>query len=69
VRFEDLMTKPIEEMDDADLEEIAARMELKQLKTLEKKIKKAGTKKKQQTRKIEKARNAVDSLIAEGLSS
>jgi NADH/NAD ratio-sensing transcriptional regulator Rex len=69
MRFEDLMDKPIEEMNDEDLEKIASQMELKQLKTLEKNIKKVGKKKKSQTKKLEKAQNAVDSLIAEGLSS
>lgn len=62
------MPKPIEDMDDDDLDKIVSQMNLTQLKTFEKKVRKAGTKKKRLTRKKEKAQDAFAALIAEGLS-
>jgi len=69
VRFEELLTKPIEEMTDEEVGAIADGMQLDQLKGLEKRIRKVGVKKKRAEKKYTKARDTIDSLIAEGLSS
>ena len=67
--FEELLSKPIEEMSDTEVNEIASKMNLDQLKMLEKKVRKIGVKRRRADKKLEKAKNTIDALIAEGLSS
>lgn len=69
MKFEDLLKVPLEEMTDEEVDEIARNMDIGQLKTLEKTIRKVGVKKKRATKKIDRAKDKMDALIAKGLSS
>lgn len=69
MKFEELIKTPLEEMTDGEIDEIARNMDIGQLKTLEKKIRKVGVKKKRNEKKKTRAKSKMDELIAKGLSS
>lgn len=69
MRFEELIKTPLEEMTDDAIDEIARNMDIGELKTLEKKIRKVGVKKKRSEKKKTRAKDKMDELIAKGLSS
>lgn len=68
MQFEELIKKPIEDMTDDELDEVARGMDINQLKVLEKKIKKAGKRKVQTSKKKQQAADDLDALLAKGLS-
>jgi flagellar motor switch protein FliM len=69
MKFSQLLPVPIEDLSDDELDALVQKMDLSDLKQFEKKIRKAGAKKKTVDKKRNKARDAISSLIAEGLST
>jgi len=66
--FEELIQKPIEDLTDEEVEEIASKMRLDRLAVLERKIRKT-VKKRTKPKKVKEAKSMVNDLIAKGLGN
>jgi len=66
MKFEDLLKKPLHEMDDADIEEIVRTLNEEQLRALEAKTKKALRKRKVSSKKKKENEELFKKLLAGG---